>query len=70
MKQLYPLKIDAYSHIVPPKYANTLKELVPKEYEYKIAPAPALYDLDFRFRILDKYEHIVQACSDFCIPLF
>jgi len=59
----YPLKIDAYSHIVPPKYANVLKELSPDEYNYKVARSPALYDLDFRFRILDKYEPLVQVLT-------
>jgi hypothetical protein len=36
MKQLYMLKIDAYSHIVPPKYATALyKEAVTEEVHKK-----------------------------------
>jgi hypothetical protein len=40
MNQLYPLRIDAYSHIIPRKYGQILEKLVPDEYNKKIAPSP------------------------------
>ena len=63
MKKLYPLKIDAYAHIVPPKYKELLEKIAPNEVAYKIDPITTLYDLDYRFRIMDRYEGLVQVLS-------
>ncbi|MCK9364760.1 MAG: amidohydrolase [Syntrophales bacterium] len=63
MKKLYPLKIDAYAHIVPPKYKELLGKIAPDEVAYKIDPITTLYDLDYRFRIMDKYEGLVQVLT-------
>jgi predicted TIM-barrel fold metal-dependent hydrolase len=57
------LKIDAYSHIVPPKYVRNLAKIAPEEYKNKLSFRPALYDMDYRFRIMDKYEPIVQVLT-------
>jgi hypothetical protein len=46
MKQMYPLKIDIYSHIVPQKYKEVLSKIAPEECAFKIDPFPALYDLE------------------------
>ncbi len=63
MKQLYSLKIDAYSHIVPPKYKEALYKVAPELHDRQIVPFPPLYDLDRRFRIMDKYEPIRQVLT-------
>jgi uncharacterized protein len=57
------LKIDAYSHIVPPKYKEVLAKLAPGEYERKVANTRSLYDLDYRFRIMDAYEPLRQVIT-------
>lgn len=59
------MKIDIFSHILPPKY---------KEFLYKVAPSgfyiqdvvetlPTLFDLDHRFRIMDKFEGLMQVLT-------
>jgi predicted TIM-barrel fold metal-dependent hydrolase len=63
MKKLYPLKIDAYSHIAPQKYKEALEKVAPKHCAYMLDPWPPLYDLDERFRIMDKYEGLVQVIA-------
>ncbi len=63
MKQTYSLRIDAYSHIVPPKYAKALSKVAPEQYEQKVAYCPPLFDLDARFRIMDKYEPLRQVLT-------
>jgi predicted TIM-barrel fold metal-dependent hydrolase len=69
MKQPYSLKIDAYSHIVPPKYKETLHKVSPEKHDQQIVPCPPLYDLDARFRIMDKYEPIRQVLTLGRIPV-
>jgi uncharacterized protein len=63
MKETYPLKIDGYSHIVPPKYKDTLQKLAPAQFDRKVAINPPLYDLDVRFRIMDQFEPIKQVLT-------
>ena len=63
MTQPRPLIIDAYSHIVPQEYMETLSKIAPDDYADKIKPYPALYDLDFRFGILDHFGGIVQVLT-------
>jgi predicted TIM-barrel fold metal-dependent hydrolase len=60
MKQL---KIDAYSHIVPAKYKEALYKVAPKDCDRKVSRVPALYDVERRFRIMDKYEEVVQVLT-------
>lgn len=60
MGKTYPLKIDAYSHIAPPKYKQALEKA---GLETPHLPRPALYDLDARFRVLDKYDGILQVIT-------
>ena len=69
MKLPYELKIDAYAHIIPPKYGEALKKIAPKIYEQQIMFSPPLYDLEQRFRILDKYEPIRQVLTLGRIPV-
>jgi predicted TIM-barrel fold metal-dependent hydrolase len=63
MKDKYSLKIDAYAHIAPQKYRETLAKLAPKFCTYMLDPFPPLYDLDYRFRIMDRYEGVVQVLT-------
>jgi len=60
MKQMNSLKIDVYSHIMPPKYKKALHEVALEPPHF---PRPALYDVEQRFRILDKYEGLVQVLT-------
>ncbi len=63
MKKRYPLMIDAYSHVAPPKYRELLRKAAPKETAYMIDTFPPLYDMDVRFRIMDRYEGLVQVIT-------
>jgi predicted TIM-barrel fold metal-dependent hydrolase len=69
MREPYLLKIDAYSHIVPPKYKEALYKVAPELHDQQIVPCPPLYDLDARFRIMDKYEPIRQVLTLGRIPV-
>jgi aminocarboxymuconate-semialdehyde decarboxylase len=66
MKSTY-LKIDAYSHITPSKYLEALEKLSPRVPGQAIAStrpaAPPLYDLESRFKIMDKYGSLVQVLT-------
>ena len=63
--------IDVYTHILPPKYREALyKKMPPGFYYRKLADAfPALTDLDTRFRIMDKYEGLLQVLSPTSLPI-
>jgi predicted TIM-barrel fold metal-dependent hydrolase len=63
MNPSYPLKIDAYSHIVPPNYKEVLRKVVPEEVNNKIDPHSTLYDLEDRFKIMDRYEPLRQVLT-------
>ena len=69
MKLPYPLKIDAYAHIIPPKFRETIYKIVPKMHDQLVLRRPPLFDLDARFRILDKYEPIRQVLTLGRIPV-
>jgi uncharacterized protein len=69
MKQPYSLKIDAYSHIVPPKYKEALYKVAPELHDRQVVPCVPLYDLDRRFRIMDKYEPLRQVLTLGRIPV-
>ena len=65
----YSLKIDAYAHIVPPKYREALYKVAPEMHDRQVLPSPPLYDLDRRFRIMDKYEPLRQVLTLGRIPV-
>ena len=69
MKLPYSLKIDAYAHIVPPKYRETLYKVAPEMHDRQVLPCPPLYDLERRFRIMDKYEPLRQVLTLGRIPV-
>ncbi len=62
-------KIDAYSHIVPPKYSEALYKVAPDLYDRQVRPYTTLYNLDDRFRIMDKYEPLRQVLTLGRIPV-
>lgn len=64
----YSLKIDAYSHISPPKYTEALRKAYPAFYRQILGNTPPLFDLDERFRIMDMYEPIVQVLTVGPVP--
>ena len=65
------MKIDVFCHLIPEKYERALLSKVPDAFgkHYKglvgtpIDAAPALRDLDIRFRIMDKYGDYVQVLT-------
>jgi predicted TIM-barrel fold metal-dependent hydrolase len=69
MKLPYELKIDSYAHIVPPKYGEALHKVAPKMYEQQVLFCPPLYDLERRFRVMDKYEPLRQVLTLGRIPV-
>jgi len=68
VKQPYQLKIDSYAHKVPPKYGEALHKIVPQLHDTYVLPCLPLYNLDARFRIMDKYEPIRQVLTLGRIP--
>jgi predicted TIM-barrel fold metal-dependent hydrolase len=69
MKPAYELKIDAYAHIVPPKYLKALCKVAPEMCDSQIMTYPTLYDMDERFRLMDKYEPLRQVLTLGRIPV-
>jgi uncharacterized protein len=63
MNQPYPLKIDAYSHIAPKRFRDRLAKIAPKECAYAIDAIPAVWDLDRRFKMMDRYQGLVQVIA-------
>jgi len=65
------MKIDIYTHIIPPKYKESLykradRRFYNENWDKVIDGTPALSDLDNRLRILDEYEglsHVITAAS-------
>ncbi|MFH1491624.1 MAG: amidohydrolase family protein [Pseudomonadota bacterium] len=62
------MKIDIYNHFIPKKYYDALSRHLGKPY-----PAakfnPGIVDLDARFRVLDRYDDLVQILSPGGAPL-
>ncbi len=57
------MKIDIYCHIAPSKFIQALNEIAPPNFYQKDAlkHTIALYDLDLRFRIMDKCGDLLQV---------
>ena len=68
MAESYSLIIDAYSHISPPKYTEFVRQKYPVMYNNMLGRCIPLYDLDHRFRIMDKYEGLVQVLTVGPVP--
>ncbi|MFC1948946.1 amidohydrolase family protein [Chloroflexota bacterium] len=59
------MKIDVFPHILPLKYKKKLYEIAPKDFYIKnvIDATTTLFDLDARFRMMDKYEGYQQVLT-------
>jgi len=68
MGNTYSIKIDAYSHISPPKYTEAIRKAYPKFYNQILGNVPPLFDMDERFRIMDRFGHIVQVLTVGPVP--
>jgi aminocarboxymuconate-semialdehyde decarboxylase len=60
--------IDAYSHISPIKYTEFIKEKYPGMYNNMLGPCVPLYDMDARFRIMDKFPEVAQVLTIGPVP--
>lgn len=68
MNKSYSLKIDAYSHISPPKYTEIVRQKYPVMYNQILGNCIPLYNLDERFKIMDMYEGLVQVLTVGPVP--
>ena len=59
------MKIDIFSHILPVKYKEALYKMAPPGFYIQdvIETLPTLFDLDHRFRIMDKFEGMMQILT-------
>lgn len=59
------MKIDVFCHILPKKYKETLYQMAPKGFYLQnvIDTLPTLFDLEHRFRIMDKYDGLRQVLT-------
>ena len=65
MGNSYTMKIDAYSHISPPKFTEAMKKLSSKYYGGNVRP---LFDMEERFRLMDMYPEVVQVLTIGPVP--
>ncbi len=64
------MKIDVYAHVVPTKYKEALhKEIGPGFYTDLHDSLPTLFDLSYRFRIMDKFDGLMQVLSTALPPV-
>ncbi len=62
-------KIDAFCHILPPKYMAALEKKAKGSLgvyhlgKYGLSPQPAMVDVEERLRIMDKYEGYAQILN-------
>lgn len=59
------MKIDVFQHILPIKYKEALYKIAPADFYLKdvIESLPTLFDLDHRFRIMDKFDGLMQVLT-------
>lgn len=65
MSQIYSLKIDIFPHIIPIKYKEAIYKVAPADFFGKrvLDSHSQLWDLECRFRIMDKYDGLVQVLN-------
>lgn len=58
-------KINIFSHILPPKYKEALLNTAPTSLDImsNITATPTVFDLERRFKIMDKFEGLVEMLS-------
>jgi len=63
------MKIDIFCHIVPKKYLEAARKIIPSGTPHQISiidvieRTPTLTDLNIRFQIMDKYPGLVQVLT-------
>ncbi|MFC2021090.1 amidohydrolase family protein [Chloroflexota bacterium] len=62
------MKIDIFTHIIPPKYKEALhrktdRRFYNENWDKVIKGTPALSDLDNRFRVLERYDGLSQVLT-------
>ena len=59
------MKIDIYAHIIPPKFKDLIFGGGKGSFALKehLSNYPTLFDLDHRFRIMDKYPDVIQVIT-------
>ena len=58
------MKIDIFPHILPIKYKEAFQKVNKSEAFIKMHNIiPTLYDLDYRFRIMDEYDDLMQVLT-------
>jgi uncharacterized protein len=57
-------RVDAYTHFIPKAFHARMVEALPRFFQQpNIAMRPALFDLDARLRLMDRFEDYVQVLS-------
>jgi predicted TIM-barrel fold metal-dependent hydrolase len=70
MKDSASEKIDIFSHILPLKYKNALYKKARRSYYLDVSNGiPALFDLESRFRVMDKFEGLREVLTLAVPPL-
>jgi predicted TIM-barrel fold metal-dependent hydrolase len=62
MSKSYGLKIDVFPHIIPVKFKDAVAKALNKPTGGR-DQMPGLWDLDIRFRLMDKYDGYVQVLT-------
>lgn len=59
------MKIDVFTHIMPPKYKEALFKKAPPGFyaSQYVEVVPTLFDLDLRFQVMDAFEEYVQILT-------
>jgi predicted TIM-barrel fold metal-dependent hydrolase len=58
------MKIDVFAHILPKKYMDALhREFGPNPFKEIHKNLPSLYDMDCRFRVMDKFPGLMQVLT-------
>ncbi len=59
------MKIDIFPHILPKRYMEAVNRIAGERYYNKAVneAIPTIYDLDIRFRVLDRYGPMVQVLT-------
>ncbi len=59
------MKIDVFSHIIPPKFFERAKGVVPngKDMHKRVRGIACLYDLEVRFKVMDMFGDYVQVLT-------
>ncbi|MBN1368182.1 MAG: amidohydrolase [Dehalococcoidales bacterium] len=68
MSSSCPLIVDSYSHISPPKYTEFIHQKYPIMYNNMLGNCFPLYDMEWRFHIMDMFPGLVQVLTIGPVP--